>query len=88
MVHISSIIILAVVNCLFFLSIHESVTVSLLTIQGTNCRTANLGQVADKTRGECISVDPLSITKEVSDILSNPVIATNVKAKIILHKKL
>lgn len=65
-----------------------SVTVSLLTIQGTNCKTANLGQVADKTRGECISVDPLSITKEVSDILANPIIATNVKAKIILHKKL
>ncbi|KAL5473515.1 hypothetical protein EMCRGX_G028006 [Ephydatia muelleri] len=69
-------------------SLEKCVTVSLLTIQGTNCRTANLGQVADKTRGECISVDPLSITKEVSDILSNPVIATNVKAKIILHKKL
>ena len=66
----------------------KSVTVSLLTIQGSNCSTANLGQVADKTRGECISVDPLSITKEVNEILGNEIVATNVKVKIILHREL
>ena len=33
-------------------------------------------------------VDPLNITKEFSSILANPVIATDVMTKIILHSDL
>jgi hypothetical protein len=33
-------------------------------------------------------VDPLNITKEFSTILANPVIATDVTTKIILHRDL
>jgi len=34
------------------------------------------------------TVDPLNITKEFSSILANPVIATNVTTRIVLHGQL
>ncbi len=34
------------------------------------------------------TVDPLNITKEFTSILANPIIATNVRAKIVLHSEL
>ena len=41
------------VNMLFILLSHTpSVTVSLVSIEGTDCRIMELGQVADKTGGE------------------------------------
>ena len=62
--------------------------VSLVRIKGTDCKALELGQVADKTGGEVTTVDPLNITTEFSSILANPVIATNVTTKIVLHGQL
>jgi hypothetical protein len=66
----------------------HSVTVSVVSIKGTDCRIVELGQVADKTGGQVTIVDPLNITTEFSTILANPVIATDVTTKIILHRDL
>jgi hypothetical protein len=33
-------------------------------------------------------VDPLKLTEEFGNIIANPVIATNVKATLVLHKEL
>lgn len=70
------------------LALEKNVTVSLVRIKGTDCKALELGQVADKTGGEVTTVDPLTITKEFSSILANPIIATNVRTKIILHQQL
>jgi hypothetical protein len=47
-----------------------------------------LGQLSDLTTGEVERVDPLNITKDFQSILSLPVIATHVTAKILLHNGL
>jgi hypothetical protein len=70
------------------LALDKDVTVSLVSIKGTDCRIMELGQVADKTGGEVTVVDPLNIMSEFSNILANPVIATDVTTKIILHRDL
>ena len=65
-----------------------SVCVSILTIAGNECRTMELGIVANETSGAVDSVDPLSLTQQFGSILANPIIATNVIATVLLHQKL
>ncbi|XP_003382887.1 PREDICTED: circularly permutated Ras protein 1-like [Amphimedon queenslandica] len=67
------------------IAMDKGVTVSLLTIKGTDCRVAELGQVATRTGGQVTIVDPLTVTEEFGSILSNPIIATDVVTKIIVH---
>ena len=69
-------------------SLHCRVTVSLLSIKGSDCRVAELGQVATRTGGQVTIVDPLTVTEEFGSILSNPVIATDVVTKIIVHNEM
>ena len=64
------------------------VTVSLVTIKGTDCRVAELGNVASRTGGQVTLVDPLTVVEEFTSILANPVLATDVITKIIIHKEL
>ena len=64
------------------------VTVSLVTIKGTDCRVAELGNVASRTGGQVTLVDPLTVVEEFTSILANPVLATDVITKIIIHKGL
>uniref|UniRef100_A0A1X7VU90 Uncharacterized protein n=1 Tax=Amphimedon queenslandica TaxID=400682 RepID=A0A1X7VU90_AMPQE len=67
------------------IAMDKGVTVNFLSIKGTDCRVAELGQVATRTGGEVTIVDPLTVTEEFGSILSNPVIATDVVTKIIVH---
>lgn len=60
-------------------------TVSLLSIEGNDCRVVELGQVANRTGGQVTMVNPLTVTEEFGSILNNPVIATDVVSKIIVH---
>lgn len=66
----------------------NGVSVSVITIKGTDCRLVELGKMADKTGGQVNIVDPLKLTQEFSTILANKIIATNVVATFILHKEL
>ena len=63
------------VNCPF------SVSVSVISIKGTDCKMVELGKVADVTGGQVNIVDPLKLTQEFGTILSDPIIATNVKVR-------
>ncbi len=45
----------------------------------------NLGALAERTNGEVNIVDPLKIMNEFSSILSQPIIATHVGVKLLLH---
>lgn len=68
-----------------FLHSFLSVTVSLVSIRGQECRAAELGQVATRTGGTVTIVDPQTVTEEFTSILANPIIATNTISRVILH---
>lgn len=64
------------------------VSVSIITIKGTDCKLGLLAEVADKTGGLVNIVDPLSLKNEFTSILDDQIIATNVSSKFLLHKAL
>eukprot|EP00708_Paratrimastix_pyriformis_P002200 GAFH01000941.1.p2 GENE.GAFH01000941.1~~GAFH01000941.1.p2 ORF type:complete len:391 (-),score=168.85 GAFH01000941.1:79-1251(-) len=63
-------------------------TVSLISLTGTECRLENLGAVAEATHGEVSRIDPLQLGANVANILDNPILATNVQIKMLLHRGL
>jgi hypothetical protein len=69
-----------------FLIIKSSVSVSIITIEGTTARVGILGEIANKTGGTVNIVNPLKIKEEFATILEEQIIATNVKASLILSK--
>lgn len=69
-------------------AVDAGVSISVITIKGTDCKLVDLGKLADKTGGQVNIVDPLKLTQQFSTILANQIIATNVEATVILHKRL
>lgn len=65
----------------------KGVTVNVISMEGTDCKLALLGKVADKTNGSLNIVNPMNLSDEFKSILENRIIATNVKAKLIVNKK-
>ncbi len=57
----------------------------MISIKGTDCKMVELGKVADAAGGQVNIVDPLKLTQEFGTILSDPIIATNVKATFLTH---
>lgn len=70
------------------LASNNGVSVSILTIEGTNCKLGLIGDIADKTGGKINITDPLKLKEEFSNVLEEQIIATRVKATFILHKAL
>ncbi|XP_075134163.1 circularly permutated Ras protein 1-like [Leptodactylus fuscus] len=66
------------------LALQHSVVVSVVTIEGTNCRLPELGQLADKTGGKVNIVHPLQLANEFQSIIEEEIIATNAKLKVLL----
>jgi len=66
---------------------NKGVTVNVISMQGTDCKLAILGRVADRSNGTLSIVNPLNLSKEFSSILQNRVVATNVEAKLIVNHK-
>ncbi|XP_044134134.1 uncharacterized protein LOC122926726 [Bufo gargarizans] len=68
------------------LALQHSVVVSVVTIEGTNCRLPELGQLADKTGGKVNIVHPFKLANEFQSIMEEEIIATDVKLKVFLPK--
>ncbi|XP_063293233.1 circularly permutated Ras protein 1-like isoform X4 [Pelobates fuscus] len=66
------------------MALQHSVVVSVVTIEGTDCRLPELGQLADKTRGKVNIVHPLKLADEFHSIVSEELNATDVKVKVYL----
>lgn len=66
----------------------KGVSVSIITIKGTDCKLGLLAEIADKTGGLVNIVDPLNLKNEFTSILDDQIIATKVSAKFLLHKAL
>ena len=66
----------------------KGITVNIVSIVGDECNLDTLSRIAELTGGEVERVDPISLTKNFANILSKPIIASNVIAKVLLHKGL
>lgn len=66
----------------------KGVTVNIVSITGDECNLDSLSTLADMTGGEVQRVNPVELTKNFANILSMPIIASNVVAKVKLHKGL
>ncbi|XP_063798523.1 circularly permutated Ras protein 1-like [Pseudophryne corroboree] len=66
------------------LALQHSVMISVVTLEGTDCRLPELGQLADKTGGKVNIVHPLKLASEFQSILEEEIIATDVKLKVYL----
>lgn len=66
----------------------NGVTVNIISIEGAECNIEVLSKFIELTGGNIERVNPITLTKDFANILSLPVIATKVEAKVKLHKGL
>ena len=59
-----------------------------MSIEGDECNLDALSTLAELTGGKVERVNPTNLTKDFANMLSVPVLATNVEAKVKLHKGL
>ncbi|XP_033913206.1 circularly permutated Ras protein 1 [Acipenser ruthenus] len=62
----------------------KGVIVSVLTFEGTDCRLAEVGRLADRTGGRVNIVNINNVSSEIQSVLEDNVIATNVKATFLI----
>lgn len=63
-------------------------TINIVSIEGDECNIDALSTLAELTGGNVERVNPTTLTQDFANMLSVPVIATNVDAKVKLHKGL
>lgn len=66
----------------------HGITVSIVSIAGEECDLETLRTIPEKTGGDVQRVEADKLTENFANILSAPIIATNVKMKVIIHKGL
>ena len=66
----------------------RGVRVNVITIDGCETNLSILGKIADKSNGLVNIVEPENIAKNFTSIIDNKIVATNVKVKLVLNKKL
>lgn len=64
------------------------ITINIVSIEGDECNLDALSTLAELTGGSVERVNPTTLTKDFAAMLSIPVVATNVEAKVKLHKGL
>jgi len=62
-------------------------TVSVISIEGSDCAMDCLSSCADMTSGTVNIVNPLELVRQIRAISQNPVIATNVKVKLFAQNQ-
>lgn len=66
----------------------KGLTINIVSIIGDECNLDSLSKLAELTGGNVERVDPVQLTKNFANILSEPIIASNVVTKVKLHKGL
>jgi hypothetical protein len=64
----------------------KGVSVTIISIEGDECNLDSLSKLAEMTGGDVERVDPVSLKEDFANILAVPIIASNVVAKVKLHK--
>ncbi|XP_071319758.1 circularly permutated Ras protein 1-like isoform X2 [Trachinotus anak] len=67
---------------------NQGVTVSVLSIEGTDCRLDELGRLADRTGGKVVIASPNRLHPELEQIIDNRTIATHCTVTLLLPKSL
>jgi len=66
----------------------RGVSISIVSIVNEECNLEMLSPLADLTGGDIVKVDPMNLSSDFANILSESVIATNVELHMKLHKGL
>ncbi|XP_043957643.1 circularly permutated Ras protein 1-like isoform X2 [Gambusia affinis] len=66
----------------------QGVTVSVLSIEGTDCRLDELGRLADRTGGKVVIARPNQLHSEFEEIIENRTIATHCAVTLLVPKSL
>ncbi|XP_056222360.1 circularly permutated Ras protein 1-like isoform X3 [Seriola aureovittata] len=67
---------------------NQGVTVSVLSIEGTDCRLDELGRLADRTGGKVVIASPNRLHPEFEQIIENRTIVTHCTVTLLLPKSL
>uniref|UniRef100_UPI0037E8F33F circularly permutated Ras protein 1-like isoform X2 n=1 Tax=Semicossyphus pulcher TaxID=241346 RepID=UPI0037E8F33F len=67
---------------------NQGVTVSVLSIEGTDCRLDELGRLADRTGGRVVIASPNRLHPEFEHIIENRTIATHCTVSLLLPQSL
>ncbi|XP_061562634.1 circularly permutated Ras protein 1 isoform X3 [Phycodurus eques] len=67
---------------------NQGVTVSVLSIEGTDCRLDELGRLADRTGGKVVIANPKMLQSEFEQIIENSTIATQCTVTLMLPKSM
>ncbi|XP_032357698.1 circularly permutated Ras protein 1 isoform X1 [Etheostoma spectabile] len=67
---------------------NQGVTVSVLSIEGTDCRLDELGRLADRTGGTVVIASPNRLHQEFEQIIENRTIATHCTVTLLLPRSL
>lgn len=68
------------------IAIKKGIPILAITVKGQKCQIDTLGSLVEKTGGKITSVNPKKI--DLSGIIANSLIATEVHMKVILHEGL
>lgn len=66
----------------------KGVTISVISIEGEECRLESLSGLAEITEGNLSKVDPERLQEDFANVLAAELLATHVNATIRLHKSL
>ena len=66
----------------------RGVSVSVISLVSSECKLNFLASVAELTEGNVLKVDPKRLSEDFESILAEKILATDVKATVILHKAL
>ncbi|XP_042363995.1 circularly permutated Ras protein 1-like isoform X2 [Plectropomus leopardus] len=66
----------------------KGVTVSVLAIEGTDCRLDELGRLADRTGGKVVIAIPNRLHEEFEEIIENRTIATHCTVTLLLPQSM
>ncbi|KAM9837689.1 circularly permutated Ras protein 1 [Aulostomus maculatus] len=67
---------------------NQGVTVSVLSIEGTECRLDELGRLADRTGGRVVIASPSRLHPEFEQIIENTTLVTHCNVTLLLPKSL
>jgi len=66
----------------------KKLSISIISIVSEECRLEMLSPLADLTGGDILKVNPLNLSSDFANILSQNLVATEVNLKVKLHKGL
>jgi len=70
------------------LASESGVMIDVIGIQGDDCDLANLGAMAEASNGQVTLVDVANLHRNFAGIMENPLVATNIKLRMLLHQGL